>query len=569
MLEMIRGLIGLERRSYLLVEERLDSLIAVVAERKGSKVQLSEEFVVPVQNFNHAVTDLIKVMQSKRVAVPESVVLISPDVIANLTNLPLHPNKKKPKHQMEELLRWELGPLLEQRMMDRSLGMLMMAKGLLELEQVIEIVNKQRNGAPLPVAVPTESEVNLFEDNQDGFDKKARFGEIAVALGYINEDDVKDCLELQQDYQSSGGETVCGYAVAKKMPENKQGKGSYPWLTSVSYEYMIKKRERAFSKSGLKLMKVYSNSSSLGPLLHLQKMSQGKAAVIDLREGELDLSVFENDACVHLENYLLDGKKVGLAEELKEHYIDEIWLKPGVETSQLPDEHLKRNYQIKTLEMTKKIKSPKGLGKQNSRLFSVASHLTGLAPSSSAVPLVLSNDVPTVLNSKLWLRLVLIFSTLIIMIIEGVYWTRYMQVESKKAEVKLYKNTKGSNAKLRAKKVKISDEIKEKQALILFNEQTYPKEKSFLSKLLDKIASSVPPSLIMTAIENKIPDKIILKGWSIDAEAANAFAEKLAEATQDSNLIVQTPLISGDALFFEVEGYGFEMELWKIEADVK
>jgi hypothetical protein len=134
-----------------------------------------------------------------------------------------------------------------------------------------------------------------------------------------------------------------------------------------------------------------------------------------------------------------------------------------------------------------------------------------------------------------------------------------------KAEVQIYKSLKSSNSKLRDDKNKISKAIKAAQELISFNKEIYPAEKIFLSSLMAKISTSTPENLILTLIENNINEKIILKGWSIDAEAANDFSEKLAEYTQETNIIVQTPLISGGKPFFGVEGYGFEMELFMVE----
>lgn len=214
-------------------------LSAAVVLKSGKTVQTLAQ---AESNHTDPASAFVEVLQSLRTQgwQGNQLVVLTPSVMTALIELPVSPAKPKPLSQMHELVRWEAEPLLMQHQLQWSLGQLMETRGLLTAEQVQEINQQQKS------------------QNQAGVktDRKSlkRFGELAVAHGYVTAEEATPLFEVQDWLRGEEDDIECGWIAHGEVEDVP---GVWHWQVCATHQSIVTKWQDLCEEHELELLGLY------------------------------------------------------------------------------------------------------------------------------------------------------------------------------------------------------------------------------------------------------------------------------------------------------------------------
>ena len=240
---MLKSLFNFGKAKSLLVCET-DGFImrGAVFTRVGKEIVVIHKAQSQQANMADAVADLIKQLKETGWEGNEAV-LLSPTVLSTLIELPVNPKKPRPLPQMQELVKWEVEPLLMQHTTQWSVGHLLVGRGYMTEEQAEAVMDLQQ---AKPNAVGGLELSDKFA--------LRRFGELAEELGYIRASQLKACLAGQEWLKSDDEEIECGWIPQGEVPDIP---GTYNWLVSCTSKSLLQRWIKTFSTQGVTLQAMY------------------------------------------------------------------------------------------------------------------------------------------------------------------------------------------------------------------------------------------------------------------------------------------------------------------------
>ena len=189
--------------------------------------------------FSTAVGEVLEQLRSQvRKRLPKKAALITPSAVVALLDLPVNPEKPRPKAQMSELVRWELEPIFAQQNEIWSIGALLMGRGYIDAAQRREIV----------------TELELRGGSGAGR-STVRFGEAALDLGFATREQIDECLALQEGLVLFDDEVVSGWSPQAVTQEEEREQ--FSWLAVGVGDAMRKQWVAAFRRHGVFLRWIY------------------------------------------------------------------------------------------------------------------------------------------------------------------------------------------------------------------------------------------------------------------------------------------------------------------------
>src|SRR5690606_16692291 len=155
----------------------------------------------------------------------------------------------RPAMQMQEMIRWEMEPLLIQHNMLWSIGQVLHAMGYLTETQVREVLDRQQG----------KHKTGLGDGHGTIYSYK-RHGELAMGMDFITQAQLDECLAKQAWLRSDSDEISCGWAPQIYQytdGEHEEDSGAHPWLVSAANIGMMRQWEAAFALSKVTLKQVY------------------------------------------------------------------------------------------------------------------------------------------------------------------------------------------------------------------------------------------------------------------------------------------------------------------------
>jgi hypothetical protein len=193
---------------------------------------------------------------------------------------------------MQELVRWELEPLLIQHYATWSIGQVMLALGYITEEQITEVVVRQQG----------KSKSGLG-DGHGGMYSFKRYGELALEMGYVTQTQLDDCLAKQAWLRVDSDDISCGWA-AQETDGHADDQAHFRWLASGINRAVLKQWESAFSAQKVTLTDVYPLTGCAIGLIHskedvlLLESVHGLVSGARLQGGHI-LSIEENKKSLH------------------------------------------------------------------------------------------------------------------------------------------------------------------------------------------------------------------------------------------------------------------------------
>jgi hypothetical protein len=224
-------------------------LRGAVLARSGSEItiQYSAQSKLPgLEDAIHEVIDRLRAQGWKG----SKAVLLTPGVVPALLELPVDPAKPRPPEQMEELVRWEMEPLLMQHASLWSMSRILVGMGYLTETQARAVADAQQGrGRP---------------DNGVEVYAYRGFGDFALELGYITREQLDECQLRQEWLKSDSDEIACGWAP--QVVTKGEGYG-HRWMASAVNRALMSRWVSVFSRHGVKLQAMYPLAASAAALL--------------------------------------------------------------------------------------------------------------------------------------------------------------------------------------------------------------------------------------------------------------------------------------------------------------
>ena len=265
------------RHSALLVCETDGfSLRAAVLTRAGDTLTASYCAQSRAQDFKSAVAEVVDKLKDQGWKGGGKAALLMPGVISALVELPVAPAKPRPALQMQELVRWELEPLLMQHTTIWSVGRILVGLGYLEEAQAREVLARQQgkfNGKD------ASNKIEMYS--------LKRFGDVAIEQGYITREQLDEALVKQAWLRMDGDEIACGWQAIKT---DADAQGPYPWLVSGVNKGLLKQWEAAFSAQRITLTHLFPAAGCAAANVNVTEptivLEVGGGQVVGMRLGE-------------------------------------------------------------------------------------------------------------------------------------------------------------------------------------------------------------------------------------------------------------------------------------------
>lgn len=244
--------------NVLVCEADFVGLRAAVLHKKGDMLTVTHEAHAEALDYSVAVAEIVEQVR-KQGWRGKHVVLLTPAVAFTVLELNIPPKHKLLPQQMMEAVRWELEPVMTQHQRLLSIGQILLANGLITIEQVNDILHQQE------MANQSKAKAVVYK----------KFGELALELGYIKPLQLDQCLSRQAWFSTSGDDVQCNWvAQAQKKQMDLE---TYPWVVTGINQVLIRQWQAAFSKEGVKLDNCYPLTGSTLAALPLQQSKQGSA----------------------------------------------------------------------------------------------------------------------------------------------------------------------------------------------------------------------------------------------------------------------------------------------------
>lgn len=263
------------RNSRLLMKWNLRGLSACVARLRRGVWEFSEPVESARTDFQGALDELLERLAARGLSnLPRRTDLFSDHVIAAELKLPIDPARPRPRSEMTEIVRWELDPLIMERIAGHPLGEILVERGRFEAHDVQSVLAEQterRAGAALARG-------------------RHRFGALSLELGLIDREQLEECLTLQQRYREFGESCLCGFQGRRSQVASAPGK--FAWMACGVDAARAEEWRAALAERGLRLERIFPlpvehaalHWNELGPrVLEQQAEALPETVSIDMR----------------------------------------------------------------------------------------------------------------------------------------------------------------------------------------------------------------------------------------------------------------------------------------------
>jgi hypothetical protein len=263
------------------------SLRAAIVKNSGYKASVLYSAHSPMADMAEALKEVVEKLKSAGWKGNSKAILLSPAVLSTLVELPIDPKKSRPIPQMQELIRWEVEPLLMQHTTRWTVGHLLVGQGYMSAEQAQTVMDMQQGKANPTGELQTTDKLSL-----------RRFGDLAEELGYIRRSQLNACLSGQEWLKSEDEEVACGWSAQTEVEDVP---GSYGWLVSCVSKGLLARWEAAFKTHNIKLQAMYPLTGSSNTL---HKTDNASSVVIESHKGMAFISKLRDGAVTTQHQYV-------------------------------------------------------------------------------------------------------------------------------------------------------------------------------------------------------------------------------------------------------------------------
>lgn len=520
--------------NVLVCEASFNSLKAAVVEKKGQKLVVGSEVVSEQVDLNDAVQEVIE--RAQRLGWKgKHAIVTSPAVCLAMLDLNIPAKNKLPIEQVEESVQWEFEPVYNQHKAMVSIGQMMLLSGLLNTEQVDEIIAAQNE------LINSKNSAVVYK----------QFGELALDLGFINRKQLDDMLTRQRWFVSDSDSLKCGWRAYE--PQADAEPQEHQWLVSGIKLDVLRAWQAAFIQHGVALEAIYPIAgvgdiqfdSDLAP----QKLNE-KEVLLEVHQGAVATISLSNGVPIQIQSLpsseeVLLAKAVELVSLLPEESDVPIKLIDCVSKTEVQHEQLTSD--IKTV-------SNRDIEVDNfqSRKISVAMRnavrsLLKVQPNGYVVAVSVHKALPRLME-RTSVRAVLMCFLLVVLIglselalLGSRLWikTNIASISQDVNRIKQEKkriNTKISAVnKLNAEIEKKEGEKKNNATMIALLTKDLPERNQRLSELMERLQESITQDILVDAILEDTLLGFNFRVWALSEQSAQSFVKKFQLAIHPMN----------------------------------
>lgn len=239
-------------------------------------------------DFTRAISEILSKLKKQCRRLPAKALLITPNVLTRLVELPVSPLRPRSQKEMRELIHWELETILGEQSRQWMIGNILVERGYLspgERDDVLEQLNRRQ---------------------QSGNSALVRFGDVAIESGYISSEQFRECMKLQSKLVTDDDEVAYSWS----SPQASSGAGArvqlsdeilqdraadadsaYKWLVSGISQSVRQRWSGAFSLNGLKLVALYPVVGTGYACVCIAQPETASIAVLEVHSQHLVLLV--------------------------------------------------------------------------------------------------------------------------------------------------------------------------------------------------------------------------------------------------------------------------------------
>ena len=518
-----------------------------------------------------------RLMQSGR-DVPKDAILLTPTVIPAVLELPVAPNRPRPYAQMQEMIRWELEPFFVQRVGVWKLGDILVSRGYLTADQLQQI------------KLALERRKEEKHHHLASISTSTLFGEVAIGLGFITQEQRDECLAIQQQFHISDDEMICGWSP-QSLPSSKdsgrdavKGEVKYPWLVCGMSRGERSRWISLFKRVGLELKRIYPLVGCSAAALNGNLTPS--SAMIEIRTGIMGCMRLTGERVVSLQLYYTAGQPLSEQAPLTSvsSKTDTLYLSGEDHSIRSISEAISAIGQQETRSIPVEVEhsplsseiSPAAL----SGMLGAARHRLGLFGGGRAVSVPVRDPGPPLRQRvTIWwisagMAFILIIGLLELSLSLRMSGIRTGHTEALHALSALEKEESEIKERTEAiKKLKEGLEALKKEMDGMtrqrqFLERELPDRPQRILSFLDLVADALPAEMVINRFAEREGGEILVTGWAMSERVAQRFVERLAATTIPLGLKMVGLDVSAEKGRLGLSGHSVEIRFLPVQPSV-
>lgn len=557
--DLVRSLPFGKPSSILVCETDGFHLRGAVMARESSTLSVKYAAASQQVEFPAAVNELLSLLKQQGWQGKQSI-LLTPAVFSTLVELPVSPREPRPPLQMQEMIRWELEPMLLQHNMLSSVGQILQKLGYLNELQTQEILERQQN------------QHKESQSSHIGSYAFKRYCELAIDMGYITQAQRDECLAKHAWLRSDEEDFLCGWRPLQRKETDAEddllGDASYTWLASGANKGMVQQWEAAFAAGNVILEAVY-------PYLGCA------AALVDAQQNSILLE--SNDSMIggiRLEDGVVTGIRMqprsqeGLLNSAVETFHaltppdpQQIWVAAEIQDGDrfVADLQALLNHKVQPIAEHGRDHSAGMMGAAHDYLrMPGGGNCCGIAARGPKPPAFKRVEVRAIAAALAILGLIAVLETTLL-----VRKSLADQEHTRVAAVKKEFDAAVKQVQDRVDAVKkVQDEIKAKQdeldalhARIDFFTAELPNRTVLLQTILEELAAKTGDDVLIQAIEETPNLGFRVSGWALTENAAQQFIQAFKAAMEPWGADVNDPIVRSQSGPLGLLGYAIHFRL--------
>ncbi len=457
---------------------------------------------------------------------PKETILLHAHAVPSLLELSIENIETIEPEKLNELVRWEMDSVFSDLVPHDNLGWLMIGLGFITEQQRDDLIRKM-----------------TVENTQNR--KKLRFGDLAIAEGYINRNQLEQCLKLQDQLQLQNQRIKCGWS-SFDINNNKR------WLATAMNDSIHEKwitalksvsAKGALGKTHLKSYYPYvgAGSSQLFAIfsdenIYVLELHRPYLALLTYRNGCLiDSLVLEcsNDTPqLNDVETLLNNADVSEGSDIYTTvtHADRNDLRENLESLTLFHfKHLEREVVIPT-QLASDVSSAEAIMIFGATFNYLSRSHQLMVPVQGANP-----PPPLYKRPQTKVAAIVMLCACVFGGIEGGFAWKIHKTQAKldgvKEKIKLHEDLKKDLKDSKKAQAKYEILIAEQSGMAELKklmESVLVSRKNFMDQFLDMVVLNMNDNLILDSITENRWNEFVIDGWSVDQASVEYFNQGLA-----------------------------------------
>ncbi|MBL1140438.1 MAG: hypothetical protein HND53_00215 [Proteobacteria bacterium] len=551
---------GLSKPLLVLMSDGFGLLAAIIEVNNKTKIIVSARSTLS-DPFSALMEVAGKMTFSAGGKLPKEAIVLHAHAIPSILELPIENVDALEKSKLQELVRWEMESIFSDLVPRDNLGWLLVGLGYLSEGQ-------------------RDVLIRTLESENAGNNKKVRIGELAIREGYIDREQLEECLKVQDQLQLQDQRIKCGWsplinsntvrwiATAINNGIHEQWVSAFKSVSSKGTfgKVNLDKFYPYIGTSAIQISDVYANEEC-----YVLELHQPYLALMTFREGCL-LQCFSLE-CSGNTPHLGDVETLLHSYEIPEE--SEVYLLVSSADRNPLREELEQSllYKFKLLE--RELVLPASVSGDISSAESVMIAGAAMNYTSNSHQLIVpvqGQEPPPPLYKRTEFKIassVLAFAILLGGIESVLAWkvdkleVKLDAVEERLNRQELVKKDMRASKKAQQRLEEVNYEYNELIALKGLMESVLVTRQKFTSEFLDIVTRNLNDNLVINSIEELEWNKFVIDGWALDQPSIDYYGQELSRDLKKWSMIIAENPSSLGRNTAGLTGYNFKFVLQK------